>query len=425
MKKVYTILLAVSIYTTAFAQQNWQLKCDISAYHPYVTGGMPYFDFKANASSEGLMIRGDSIRTTTNSGQTWSASKLMPKSGSFGMGAIGYSNDGNTIFASNWKQIHKSIDGGNTFTLVTDTLKYEARCYAAKGNFIAFGFTACAIAYSKDGGITWVEKRIKSVSSAIRSIHIISNNVVLVSTASSAFYTKDGGDTWTEYVRPANAGTLSSFAFTGVDENNWFITFTDGKQYLFKTTDGGNTWDDLITNWGGINLPLRHLYATTDGKLFGALLFEPNRAARYKYSLDAGQTWILDSLDASTVSEIVGFRQSGSALYALAQQITTPVIRKIYALDLGGGATSVNDVNRQQVSLKIYPNPASSFINVESDEEMQSIQVADVTGRIIIAENNLSTLTTQRSTAELATGSYFIHIKTTSGKTALQRFVKQ
>ncbi len=73
----------------------------------------------------------------------------------------------------------------------------------------------------------------------------------------------------------------------------------------------------------------------------------------------------------------------------------------------------------------IYPNPTSTILNIESDEEIQSIQVADVIGRVVVAQSNLSTLTTQLSTAELAQATYFIHIRTISGKTAVKSFVKQ
>jgi photosystem II stability/assembly factor-like uncharacterized protein len=428
MKKIYLFLTAISFSVLAHTQQPWQPKCDISSLHPYVNGGnsaMSYFDFNPNTQDEGFITRADSIKTTTNSGQTWSSAKSLPRNGVFGSEAAGYANNGNTIFAATWKQIHKSVDGGNTFTLVTDTLKYEPKCYAANGNFIAFGFTACAIAYSKDGGLTWTEKRIKSISSAVRGIHIISNNVVLVATASAAFYTKDGGATWTEFTPPAQTGTISSYFFTGTDENNWYISYTDGNQYLYKTTDGGGTWNNLITNWGGANLALRNLYATTNGTLFASLPFQTNRTARYKYSLDAGQTWILDSLDANTVAEVRGFRQIGNTMYALSEQITTPVIRKIYALNLGGTTTAINDIEANPLQISLFPNPSTTILNIESAEEIQIIQVSDIAGRIVIAQINLATPNTQLPTVELPTGSYFIHIKTISGKSTVKRFVKQ
>jgi hypothetical protein len=73
----------------------------------------------------------------------------------------------------------------------------------------------------------------------------------------------------------------------------------------------------------------------------------------------------------------------------------------------------------------IYPNPTSTVLNIESDEEIQSIQVADITGRTLITENNLATRNLQLATDFLAEATYFIHIKTISGKTAVKSFVKQ
>lgn len=73
----------------------------------------------------------------------------------------------------------------------------------------------------------------------------------------------------------------------------------------------------------------------------------------------------------------------------------------------------------------IYPNPTSSVLYVASDEEIASIQVADLTGRILITENNLSTRNLQFSTSALVEATYLIHIKTTTGKTAVKSFVKQ
>ncbi|MBL7778805.1 MAG: T9SS type A sorting domain-containing protein [Chitinophagales bacterium] len=73
----------------------------------------------------------------------------------------------------------------------------------------------------------------------------------------------------------------------------------------------------------------------------------------------------------------------------------------------------------------IYPNPTSSVLNVECDEEIQSIEIADVTGRIIITQTNLATHNSQLATDILAEATYFIHIKTTNGKTAVKSFVKQ
>jgi hypothetical protein len=73
----------------------------------------------------------------------------------------------------------------------------------------------------------------------------------------------------------------------------------------------------------------------------------------------------------------------------------------------------------------IYPNPTTNVLNIECSEEIQAIEVVDITGRVIITENNLSTRNAQLATDILAEASYFIHIKTTNGKTAVRSFVKQ
>ncbi len=85
----------------------------------------------------------------------------------------------------------------------------------------------------------------------------------------------------------------------------------------------------------------------------------------------------------------------------------------------------IEDVSYSDVGFKIYPNPATTDLMIECDEEMASVQVADVLGRVVITQSNLATHNLQLATDFLAEAAYFIHIKTYSGKTAVKRFVKQ
>lgn len=105
----------------------------------------------------------------------------------------------------------------------------------------------------------------------------------------------------------------------------------------------------------------------------------------------------------------------------------------VVVTDANGCRNTSNAINVDVVSVSeilnfrslIYPNPTTSVLYIEGSEEIQSIQVADVTGRIIISETNLSTRHSQLATDMLAEATYFIHIKTISGKTATKSFVKQ
>jgi len=426
MKKIFIFLSTCILLREAYAQLQWQMKCDISNINRYVNGSMHFFDFKASNHNEGFIINGDSIRTTSNSGQTWNAPKVLPRNGfAFGTEAIGYANNGSTIYAATWKQIYRSVDGGNTFTLQVDTLKYAPYCYAAKDNFIVFGFDAHAIALSKDGGATWVEKRLADKAGRVHMIHIISDNVVLVSVSNAAYYTKDGGTTWSEFTPPpGNYGTKSSYSFTGIDDNNWFIAFTDGKQYLFKTTDGGTSWIDIKPNWGPETIS--YLYATTDGKLFGALTYYQGKPAGYQYSLDKGQTWIRDSLDAPVPSKIAGFRQIGNKLYALSYLNSTPEVKKIFTLDLSGSNATEDYVSANPPVIGLFPNPTANKLYIECDNVMERIWLTDLLGRAIDSPQIINAHRAEVDVSHLHdAGTYFLHIQFNSGKWAVKPFVKE
>ncbi len=88
-------------------------------------------------------------------------------------------------------------------------------------------------------------------------------------------------------------------------------------------------------------------------------------------------------------------------------------------------SVGVEDLKSDHIKFQIYPNPTTAVLTIEVDESVESIEVADILGRVIIAEKNPSTLNPQRSIADLSNGTYFIHLRTTNGKTAVKSFVKQ
>lgn len=72
----------------------------------------------------------------------------------------------------------------------------------------------------------------------------------------------------------------------------------------------------------------------------------------------------------------------------------------------------------------IYPNPASTNLMIETDEIMDEIKVADVTGRILIHQSKIQNLLSKIDIGKLAEATYFIYIKTSSCRTAVKSFVK-
>lgn len=71
---------------------------------------------------------------------------------------------------------------------------------------------------------------------------------------------------------------------------------------------------------------------------------------------------------------------------------------------------AVSDVSRSQIS--IYPNPASEFLNIRTDDKIKSVKIYSATGNLVNTENDhLSIL----NIASLPKGNYMITIETDKG----------
>jgi hypothetical protein len=73
----------------------------------------------------------------------------------------------------------------------------------------------------------------------------------------------------------------------------------------------------------------------------------------------------------------------------------------------------------------IYPNPATNELMIEVSEEIDEVKVTDVAGQVIFTKSQIQNQKSEIDVSELAEATYFIHIKTTSGKTAVKSFVKR
>ncbi|HAP96189.1 T9SS type A sorting domain-containing protein [Epilithonimonas hominis] len=71
---------------------------------------------------------------------------------------------------------------------------------------------------------------------------------------------------------------------------------------------------------------------------------------------------------------------------------------------------AVSDVSRSQIS--IYPNPASEFLNIRTDDKIKSVRIYSATGNLVKTENgHLSIL----NIASLPKGNYMVTIETDNG----------
>ena len=93
---------------------------------------------------------------------------------------------------------------------------------------------------------------------------------------------------------------------------------------------------------------------------------------------------------------------------------------KLYTLN--GSATGIAEAAKA-IELNVYPNPASSTVNVEADEYMNNISVYNLLGEKVM-ERNLNSTAAQLNIEDLHSGIYLLSIKA-DGNTYTKRFTKE
>jgi glycine cleavage system H lipoate-binding protein len=66
--------------------------------------------------------------------------------------------------------------------------------------------------------------------------------------------------------------------------------------------------------------------------------------------------------------------------------------------------------------MKIFPNPVSGYVNIESKKEISDIQVINYYGEVVYRNNEINRNTFLLETYSFATGNYLVRIITIDGK---------
>ena len=74
----------------------------------------------------------------------------------------------------------------------------------------------------------------------------------------------------------------------------------------------------------------------------------------------------------------------------------------------------------QNDELSIYPNPANSILNIQSNNQIQSVELFNIQGQLVVKEGNVN----QINVSDLTNGVYMIRIATDNG-VKVQKFVKE
>jgi hypothetical protein len=276
------------------------------------------------------------------------------------------------------------------------------------------------------------------------------------------FGSYDNGNTWQVVSNIAGPGVFSTFSDFSQDANGRFYCLLSGGTFKVYTSLTGQTWDlipfnyndfsfsfsyskikcfgnrtfiidskrvfEIITNENGstivdVSAPfLSSENPLTDFKLTATGKFIINTYTNGVYqSSDNAATWNSIGFPTASVTdnsplETIG--QYDTLPFVIMKQNNpqnvTPGIYYYVAEPLSMPTFGTNQ------KIQIFPNPATSILNIKSPDEIRDVAVWDSTGKSVISSNEHVV-----DVSNLAEGLYLIVIQTVGGVTHCAKFLKR
>lgn len=222
---------------------------------------------------------GGPLLKSTDAGATWDSVYQFDASAYYGDWL-----DENTGFMYDQnRHLFKTTDGGNNWTLVTDTgvpsnLRYMAAL--SETALVAYVFPS-NIFRSEDGGVTWLNNSSigeNQYGLRYQGIHNDGDNFWISSWGTEILYSTDGLETATSQF-PGLRPSLEAVQFP---TNNVGYALQE-RVGMLKTTDGGNTWNQLTNDFFTVSRDFLVLDEQT--------VIIPYNSSGPQITEDGGQSW--------------------------------------------------------------------------------------------------------------------------------------
>jgi len=247
----------------------------------------------------------------------------------------------------------------------------------------------------------------------------LDSNVIYAGTDDgNVWLTQDGGTNWNLV-----STTLPNLWTTKVlasrdNASTVYVTFSgyrygEDNGHVFKSDNYGSSWTDISSNLPDI--PVNDILKDSYGNLFlgtdiGVLS-----------SLDEGANW--EPLGINMPSVVVNdmyIHEATEYLYVATYG------RSSYKLDIAEDVLG-NETNLLASEIKIYPNPASDFVNISFANSLENISVViyDQLGREVIYKEFVSVTSEEQISLESITaGIYYVQIISEASKMTKKLLIK-
>lgn len=291
---------------------------------------------------------------------------------------------------------------------------------------------------TQNGGTTWgVQAQGAPATLYSAYFHSITSGIVIGMQAYAI--TTDGGNSWSP--------NMNSYSITSVDFVSTTVGFAcGGSGTIYKTIDGGSTWSLLNS---GITASLEdiHFISPTEGWASGY-------SGVILHTTDAGVNWTLQPNSLTSVVAAVKFfddqngwacgysgviyqtRDGGTTWTAHTSGYTgtTAYLRDLILIsEVEGIAVGEDGIiihfedmtdysgidENETIHFALYPNPAKSELTVQTDEQIETISIFNITGELVQNETSNSF-----SIANLPSGIYMLQVNT-GNAIQTKRFIKE
>lgn len=215
--------------------------------------GWTYLDvFFLNADTGWIVGNGGDIRKTVNGGTNWTNQTNTTVSGDHLNGVrFANANVGYIAALGNQGRVLKTTNGGTNWTALQTGVTNAVHAVRLFGADTVFAATEGGIRRSYNGGTTWESANSNSVNAIefpSRSIGYAAGGLARI------LKTTNGGESWTVQfggvTSPANAITFRGLSCVSVTTCYAAGSTTGGAWHIYRTQDGGTTWESNATGTG-------------------------------------------------------------------------------------------------------------------------------------------------------------------------------
>ena len=259
-----------------------------------------------------------------------------------------------------------------------------------------------------------------------------------------AVYSDDNGMTWQVSGRASTGGDEAKVTEL-VDGRILMSIRHNGKRWYNISSNGGQSWRPNVSSWNDITAPACNgdmiRYTSVDqwsnkNRLLHSVPKGTQRTDVTVYlSYDEGETWPVSKTIvpySSAYSSLCILPDGTIGLYV--EENPSGVMGNYstafynFSLEwLTDGEDSLNDdavaENSANDSLKVYPNPAISYISIDAGN-IKKIKIVNINGKVVKKKTLNETSETKMDISNLPSGVYFIESKDVNGVIKEGKFVK-